>query len=75
MHQERVRIVTDRDVLRNWINLQTDGWEEREYSITVFGGPKYMFLADGTIKSVIKDGRSYHPGGLVIEAKTRKAIA
>ena len=38
-------------------------YEEREHSITVKGGNKYIFTTDGELKSVIRGGNSYGPEG------------
>jgi hypothetical protein len=38
-------------------------FEERDTTVTVHGGPKYLFLADGQVKSIIRDGRAYGPEG------------
>ena len=59
--------LTDRDILRDQIEracvIAGKTCEERDYSITVIGGPKYLFLDNGELKSIIRDGISYGPDG------------
>jgi hypothetical protein len=55
--------MTDREILRSAIDISSDEWEESRACITVKGGPKYIFYADGTLRSVINNGRSYGPNG------------
>jgi hypothetical protein len=38
-------------------------YKEREHSIVVHNGPRYMFDAEGCIKSIIKDGHAYDENG------------
>jgi hypothetical protein len=61
---------TDRDTIRLLIDVAVDlgkldpeDWEEKDWSIIIKGGNKYMFLQDGRLKSVIKGGQSYGPDG------------
>jgi hypothetical protein len=60
-------VTTDRDILLDEIErmccITGKTFEEREHTITVHGGPKYIFLADGTLKSIIKNGKAYGPDG------------
>lgn len=56
--------MTDRDVIRSLIDLQTDEYTERASSITVWGGVKFLFTAEGQIKSIIREGRGYGENGL-----------
>jgi len=51
--------MTDRDRLRDLIDLTTNEWEEKDSSIIVRGGAKYMFLPSGELRSVIINGKSY----------------
>ena len=60
--------MTDRDKLvAVFTLLQKHGkitsFEERGNSIEIFDGPKYMFTAEGEIKSIIRDGRAFGPDG------------
>jgi hypothetical protein len=59
--------VTDREVLSFEIERQCvitgKLMIERDASITVIHGPKYLFTADGELKSVIRDGKAYGPDG------------
>jgi hypothetical protein len=60
--------MTDRDILRDEIErlciIDGKTFEEKLRSITVLpGGPKYMFDADGNLKSVMKAGVSYNEKG------------
>jgi hypothetical protein len=70
--------MTDRDVLRDEIerdviihNATAKGrgvplkaMQERDKTITVLpGGPKFIFLPDDTLKSIIKAGKAYDSNG------------
>jgi len=55
--------MTDRDKIRAAISIQDREWEEHAHSLSVRGGAKYIFLGDGTLKSIITRGRSYGPDG------------
>jgi hypothetical protein len=59
--------VTDRYILRDEIERQCviygKGFEETDRTITVHDGPKFFFRIDGTLKSIIKDGKSYTADG------------
>ena len=61
--------MTDRDVLRDEIErmcvIDRMVCKERGQSIEVIGGPKYMFTAEGELKSIISsnDGKSFDADG------------
>ena len=55
--------MTDRDKIRAAIDIQDVEWTEHEHSISVRGGPKFMFTAAGEIRSIIRDGRGYGENG------------
>jgi len=59
--------MSDRDVLRDQIEracvISGKRFEERDASINVIGGPRFIFTAEGEIKSIIKDGKAYGPDG------------
>ena len=59
--------MTDRDVLRDEIErvcvIYGKTFVEKDRTINVLGGPKYIFEADGTLKSIIKAGQSFGPNG------------
>ena len=59
--------MTDREILTVHIEyacaVAGKTYEEHEHSISIVGGPKYIFTEDGQIKSVIRDGKSYGPDG------------
>jgi len=38
-------------------------YEERDHTITVHNGPKYIFTADGEIKTIIRNGRAFDDKG------------
>jgi hypothetical protein len=70
---------TDRDTIRLLIDVAVDlgkldpeDWEEKDWSISIKGGVKYLFLSDGRIKSIIKDGKSYGPDGEATSVKSHK---
>jgi hypothetical protein len=59
--------MTDREKLSFEIErqclIQSLSCEEKENSITVAGHVKYLFTADGEIKSIIRNGRAFGPDG------------
>lgn len=59
--------MTDKDILRDEIERQCvisgKRYEEKECTITVIGGPKFIFTRAGEIKSIIRDGKAYGPDG------------
>jgi hypothetical protein len=58
---------TDRDILRDEIErmcvISGKFFIERDTTITVIHGPKFIFTAEGEIKSIIRDGKAYGPDG------------
>jgi hypothetical protein len=60
-------MTTDRDKLRDAIEracvIAGKVCEERDCTITVLGGPKYIFTAEGDLKSIIKGGKSFNDKG------------
>jgi hypothetical protein len=60
-------MLTDRDVLRDELErmcvISGKRFEERDASINIIGGPRFIFTAEGEIKSIIKDGKAYGPDG------------
>ena len=48
---ERVCAITGKQVI------------EKEHSLEVIGGPKYLFTAEGEIRSIIRGGQSFGPHG------------
>jgi hypothetical protein len=74
---EGLYLLTDRDILRDKIEIaitienvqrQSEGKKlkvivERERSIQVIPGPRFIFTEANEIKSIIKGGRSYGPDG------------
>lgn len=59
--------MTDREKLRDEIEracvIAGKTCEERDSSITVIGGAKFIFLDSGELKSIIRGGISYGPDG------------
>lgn len=60
-------MLTDKDILRDEIErvCVIDGliFTEKDRTITIPGRVKYIFETDGTVKSIIKDGKSFGPDG------------
>lgn len=59
--------MNDREKIRTVLDIFLQygfDWVESEKTITVIRGPKFMFLDDGTIRSVIKGGEGWGPDGL-----------
>jgi hypothetical protein len=60
-------IMSDRDILRDEIErgcvISGKIMIERDASITVIHGPKFIFTAEGEIKSIIRNGKAYGPDG------------
>jgi hypothetical protein len=59
--------MTDRDKLVIEIErmcvITGKTYEERDHTITVHNGPKFIFTAEGEVKSIIRDGKAYGPNG------------
>jgi len=55
-----VHTPTDRDYIRALIDLQLKefAWEETKTTITVVGGPHYVFDQQGKLKEVVINGKS-----------------
>jgi hypothetical protein len=60
--------MTDRDKLVIEIErmcvITGKTYEERDHTITVHNGPKFIFTADGEIKTIIKNGQAFGPEGI-----------
>jgi hypothetical protein len=60
--------MTDRDVLRDEIErmcvIHGKTFDEKGKSITVLpSGPKFIFMTDGSIKTIIRGGKAFDSNG------------
>lgn len=59
--------MTDRESITQEVEraciIAGKSYVETEHSLTVIGGPKFTWTAEGEIKSIIRGGQSYGPDG------------